>query len=66
MTTKHTHTVIFGRRVENCLRCAELAKGATPIRWHKRESDDARCAREIRQHDCRESHCGSVCTFGEW
>ena len=29
MTTKHTHQVVWGRRVADCPRCQELAAGAS-------------------------------------
>jgi hypothetical protein len=66
-TTKHTHAVVFGRREDGCPRCAELDAGAAPVvqSWRKRESDDARLSREIREHQCGTS-CGAVCTFGQW
>lgn len=66
-TTAHTHPVVFGRRVADCPRCGELARGAAPVRWSttRRRSDEARCA-EVRAHRCAVSGCGSVCTFGEW
>lgn len=66
-TTKHTHPVVFGRKVNGCPRCAELLSGAAPIRWNvRRDDDDARHVAEIRAHDCKASHCGIICTFGEW
>lgn len=33
MATQHTHQPNFGRQVDSCPRCAELAAGAEPIRW---------------------------------
>jgi len=30
---RHTHQVIFGRRVDGCPRCKELDAGAPPIVW---------------------------------
>jgi hypothetical protein len=62
MTTKHTHPVVFGRRVAGCPRCAELDEGAAPVRWAgtDRHMEAARLA-EIRAHDCRRSGCGPVC-----
>ncbi|WP_328545492.1 hypothetical protein [Streptomyces europaeiscabiei] len=66
-TTKHTHQVVFGRRVEGCPRCAELNSGAEPVRWapSRRDVDEQRAA-EIRGHDCKASGCSIVCTFGDW
>lgn len=70
MTTRHTHRPNFGRTVEGCPRCAELAAGAAPVRWtnspRARAADDARRAAEIRDHDCAQARCGVVCTFGDW
>jgi hypothetical protein len=55
-------------RKVGCVRCAELAAGkAARSGWgfdHK--ADDARLAREIREHDCAKRGCGIVCTHGEW
>lgn len=71
MTTKHTHPVIFGRKVAGCPRCAELAAGAKPIQWSTRrvDRDRARCAEianHFRSHKHTSGGCGPVCTFGEW
>lgn len=67
MTTKHTHKMIFGKKVDGCPRCAELLAGAEPVRWSmsRKEQDAIRCA-EIRAHDCTRSGCSVVCTFGDW
>ena len=67
-TTKHTHPVVFGRRVAGCPRCQELASGAAPIQWSGSRSAiiDAELAQAIRVHDCVRSGCGPVCTFGQW
>jgi len=58
----------FGRRDPSCPRCRELLAGAEPRRgWgSRRAADDVRRIREIRDHDCRKSGCGPVCTFGDW
>jgi len=68
-TTKHTHPVVFGRRVEGCPRCDELTRGAAPVRWRRRDSG-YEAAAEVRAHFDSEKHrsggCGPVCTFGEW
>ena len=68
MTTKHNHVLIFGRRVDDCPRCQELANGAAPIQWSgsRKAAMEAEQIRAIRNHDCKASHCGPVCTFGEW
>jgi hypothetical protein len=66
-TTQHTHQVVFGRKVDGCPRCAELKAGAAPVRWapSRRQQDELRAA-EIRAHDCKQSGCSIVCTFGDW
>ena len=68
MTTKHTHPVIFGRKVADCPRCAELSAGAAPVRWNisYRREQEARRIADIRNHDCKRSGCGSVCTAFDW
>jgi hypothetical protein len=71
MTTKHTHPVIFGRRVDGCPRCAELNAGAPVVQWApSRAKQDAQRCHEIREHFTSHKHlsggCGPVCTFGEW
>ncbi|WP_330173006.1 hypothetical protein OG875_05005 [Streptomyces sp. NBC_01498] len=71
MATKHSHGPNFGRRVDDCLRCQELAEGAAPVSWNRSRSqrdrdDDAQRAQEIRDHDCRKARCSVVCTFGDW
>jgi hypothetical protein len=68
--TKHTcGGPVFGKLTPGCPRCDELAAGAPPrqLAYTPRpESDDARRAREIREHNCRTAGCGPVCTFGQW
>jgi len=68
MATKHTHQVVFGRRVEDCPRCIELAAGAAPIQWRgsQRKAQDAAHIAAIRAHDCKRSGCGPVCTAFDW
>ncbi|MBA0054021.1 hypothetical protein E0L36_25170 [Streptomyces sp. AJS327] len=68
MTTKHTHRVVFGRRVADCPRCEELAAGAEPVRWSTRDRHHHGypTARQLREHSCRTSGCGPVCTYGDW
>jgi hypothetical protein len=65
MTTKHTHPMVFGKREAGCPRCAELASGAAPITWARRD-DDRQRSHEVRAHDCERSRCGNVCTFGDY
>ena len=64
-TTKHTHSVVFGRKVDGCPRCDELKAGAEPVRWNTNRSGYP-SDRELREHDCRTSRCGAICTFGDW
>lgn len=50
--TKHNHEVIFGRRVDGCPRCAELAAGAPARRgwgWAKKQAE-AQQLRAIEAH----------------
>jgi hypothetical protein len=61
----------FGRRAPGCLRCDELKAGA-PARAGWQQPYFARKAREeaqrrnARPHNCRESNCGPICTYGDW
>lgn len=71
MTTKHTHPVIFGRKVDGCPRCEALKAGAEVVRWApSRSQQDAVRRAEIHAHCTSHKHlsggCGVVCTFGEW
>jgi hypothetical protein len=71
MATQHNHQVVFGRKVDGCPRCVELAAGAKPVTWapSRRTLDQQRCA-EIRDHFTSYKHlsggCGPVCTFGDY
>ena len=71
-TTKHTHAVIFGRRVQGCPRCAELSAGARPVQWHgsRRQEAERAFSRSCALHFAPGGPhalglCGPVCTFGE-
>lgn len=68
MTTKHNHQVVFGRKVDGCPRCEELKNGAKPIQWagSLRKIQEAKTLMEIRNHDCKKSGCGPVCTAFDW
>lgn len=68
MTTQHTHAVVFGRKMDGCPRCAELLAGAPPIKgWGQlNKEQEARESLARRNHNCRTSGCGVVCTFGDW
>lgn len=67
-TTQHTHTVVFGRKVEGCPRCEELLAGAKPVQgWGVRKAQfEAQRSADIRAHDCIKSKCGPVCTAFDW
>ena len=61
MTTKHTHPVVFGRKVEGCPRCVELLAGAPVVTWApSRPQQDARRCREIREHFSSHKHLSAV------
>ena len=69
--TKHSHDckMAFGRKDPNCPRCQELLKGAAPRKgWNisNRRDEEARRICDIKNHDCEKSHCGPVCTYGDW
>ena len=68
MTTKHTHQIVFGKKVDGCPRCEELKAGAAPVQgWGARaKAMEARRIIDIRNHDCRKSGCGPVCTAFDW
>ena len=71
-TTKHTcggpH---FGKRAPQgeCPRCDELHAGKPPIvqnwRGSKARNDKMR-SDDIKNHNCKKSGCGPVCTHGDW
>ena len=39
MATKHSHGPNFGRHVEDCPRCIEIANGAAPVDAYNRRDD---------------------------
>jgi hypothetical protein len=43
VTAKHSHGPNFGRQVDGCPRCVELANGAAPVEsgWSRTRDDDA-------------------------
>lgn len=69
---KHTHQVVFGRRVVGCPRCAQLVNGAAPVQgWGSRRREaEAQAVRDVHAHFASDRHrnggCGPVCTYGEW
>lgn len=79
MTTKHNHAPRFGQKFDGCPRCDELKAGAAPVQWfHSGIWDAARKryltaaeasakrSEEIRNHNCKTSRCGVVCTAFQW
>jgi hypothetical protein len=68
MTTKHNHQVVFGRKQDDCPRCAELSAGAKPVSgWgQERKQAERNLAQAIRSHSCVERKCGPVCTAFDW
>ena len=49
--TKHSHQVVFGRKVTGCPRCAELSAGRAARRWRTdREPDKLQIHWTIRAH----------------
>ncbi|MCY1438831.1 hypothetical protein D9M71_550450 [compost metagenome] len=67
-TTKHSHTANFGKKVDGCPRCLELSQGAAPTAWNIRskKAEEAKRLASIKNHDCKTSRCGVVCTAFEW
>lgn len=71
----------FGRKDATCPRCQELLNGAETRRgwgdrqmisngqlvWRTKAQQEANRSREIREHDCKQSHCHpTVCTAFDW
>lgn len=71
---KHSHEcqMSFGRKDEKCPRCVEMLNGAAPrSSWQKNYFEKKKALEiahinAIRNHNCQQSGCMSVCTFGEW
>lgn len=71
-TTKHTHRPNFGRIVDGCPRCGELAAGAAPVTWggftaadrrrHAAQDDAARRAHFAPGGPHATGKCGPICT----
>ena len=61
---------VFGRlaKLGECRRCDELRFGVPSRQWHgaQRRKLAAQRVADIRAHDCRQSGCGPICTFGDW
>jgi hypothetical protein len=64
--TKHAADCkrVFNRYDATCPRCQELAQGAKPREgWNAMyEAMDGGYG---VKHDCQQSHCGPICTWGE-
>lgn len=58
----------FGRKDNTCPRCLELISGAKPrAGWNDAAIARAKqFSRELAAHDCVESNCSIVCTFGDY
>ncbi len=65
---KHTHEVVFGRKVAGCPRCDALLAGAPVTKgWgHAKRASDMMRSASIKAHNCVTSKCGPVCTHGDW
>ena len=54
VTTKHNHQVLFGRKVDGCLRCEELKAGVAPVKSRPRVrralTTDEITSKEIYRH----------------
>lgn len=72
--TKHKEGClrVFNNYDMTCERCRELAAGSAPREgWQKeyfgrKQHQDELRRREIREHDCKKSGCGPVCTAFDW
>lgn len=69
MTTKRSHVLVFGRKVDGCPRCDELKAGAPTIKWagSQRKQREADTLKRIREHDftaCAKRNI--VCTCFDW
>lgn len=68
--TRHSSDckMAFGRKDPNCPRCRELLRGDAPRDGYgsAQRRLDADFSRRLREHDCKQSGCGPVCTFGDW
>jgi|GEM_PF-1888117 len=58
----------FGKKDPTCPRCQELLNGASPRgSYHShRAQQEADRLRWLREHNCKTSGCGPVCTYGDW
>lgn len=62
----------FGKKDAQCPRCQELLGGAEVRKgWQsdyyaKKKREEEWRLRDIKNHNCEQSGCGSVCTAFEW
>lgn len=62
----------FGKLTAGCVRCDELAAGAPrrTLAWVERKkktrADYQAFVKALRAHNCKQSGCMPVCTFGDW
>jgi len=70
MDTKHNGTckMAFGKpsKHELCPRCNELKNGAEARTWSTKRTFEKRAAAFRTNHNCKQSGCGAICTWGEW
>ena len=60
-TTPHSHAVVFGRKVDGCPRCQELAAGAPVVKgW------STPAPRVHVPHVCGPTCSPICCTHGDW
>jgi hypothetical protein len=63
---------IFKKYDSGCPRCQELMNGSTPRKgwqynyYRNKKQQAERFRNALKNHNCKESNCGPVCTFGDW
>lgn len=63
---------VFKNYDPNCPRCQELMAGAKPRQgwqgnyYRRKKQQDEQRTKAIYSHNCINSGCGPVCTFGDW
>jgi len=69
MGTQHNHGPNFGKKVEGCLRCDELANGALPVnrfgRTYDPQAEKVRRQREAQREAKRSEHIRHHYASGE-
>ena len=56
----------FGKKDPTCPRCQELMAGAESRGWNTGKAREKDFLAALKRHDCKQSNCGPVCTFGDW